>query len=287
MIFSNKEIIYNSKLQIKMSGRMPFTNYKILKKRMAEKNKGFWKVQSIHKLTTRLSQRFNTKDFIIMKIIQNNKKYIPPFISFSNESHKFNIKTNKSLKENYKLRKPFFITNENKKTINETKINAKKEISKKLYLNLYKDFPYEPYLYNELQFIYLQGNNKLIPRKFTEVIKDCFIMDKYNKFLKNKKLTLSKTQFLNNSKSLSKYTLLTNKSNNYNSEDKYFKSINGERSINQSNRNMSTKCKTENGSLEINSNYLGTVYDKFYKNKRSRKFNYLPSLENRHLTDID
>ena len=265
-----------------MNGRMPFTNYKILKERMSEKNKGFWKVQSIHKLSTKLSHRFNTKDFITMRIIQKNQRYIPPFISFSNESHKFNINKNKSPIQDSKEKKTVFITNQNQKKINETKIKAKKEIKKKLYLNLYKNFPYEPYLYNELQFIYLQGNNKLTPRKFNEVVKDCFIMGKYNQFLLNQKYTIFESQ-LNDSKNISKNILFTNNSN----KDKFLKSLFIERSINHSKRNMNKKCKTENGELEINNKYLGNVYDKFYKNKRSRKFNYLPSLVNRHLTDGD
>ena len=33
-----------------------------------------------------------------MKTIQRTPKYIPPFISFSNESRKFNISKNKSIK---------------------------------------------------------------------------------------------------------------------------------------------------------------------------------------------
>ena len=263
---------------------MPFTNYKRLKERMSEINKGFWKVQSIHKLSTKLSNRFNTKDFIIMKTIQRTPNYIPPFISFSNESRRFNISQNKSIKmkANSKENKNFFLTNESLKTINGSKIESKKENKRKLFLNLYKNFPYEPYLYNELQFIYLQGNNKLTPRKFNEVVKDCFIMGKYNQFLLNQKYTIFESQ-LNDSKNISKNTLFTNNSN----KDKFLKSLNIERSINQNKRNMNKKCKTENGELEINNKYLGKVYDKFYKNKRSGKFNYFPSLVNRHLTDGD
>ena len=130
-----------------MNGRMPFTNYKILKERMSEKNKGFWKVQSIHKLSTKLSHKFNTKDFIIMKTIQRTPKYIPPFISFSNESRKFNISKNRSikLKDNSKGRnniKNIFITNDKQKSINDIKAKSKKDLKKKLFLNLYKNFPY-------------------------------------------------------------------------------------------------------------------------------------------------
>ena len=105
---------------------MPFTNYKILKERMSEINKGFWKVQSIHKLSTKLSHKFNTKDFIIMKTFQTTPKYIPPFISFSNENRKFNIFKNRTIKLNYNSKgrnniKNIFITNDRQKSINKTK----------------------------------------------------------------------------------------------------------------------------------------------------------------------
>ena len=270
-----------------MSSKMPFTNYKILKERMAEINKGFWKVQSIHKLTTKLSNRFSTKDFIIMKTIQRPKQNIPPFISFSNESHKLTINNNKSmkLKTNNIMNKNIFITNKIKEKINETKLKSKKEIRKNLYLNLYKNFPYEPYLYNELQFIYLQGSNKLIPRKFNEVIKDCFIMDNYKKLL-NKKYNLSRLNVNNNSKSLSKFTFPSIQSNNYNIEDKFLKSISFERSINKrKKRNIYKKCKTENYELEFNNNYLN---NKFSNSKSSRKSNYLSTInDNKHLTEGD
>ena len=266
---------------------MPFTNYKRLKERMSEINKGFWKVQSIHKLSTKLSNRFNTKDFIIMKTIQRTPNYIPPFISFSNESRRFNISQNKSIKmkANSKENKNFFLTNESLKTINGSKIETRKENKRKLFLNLYKNFPYEPYLYNELQFIYLQGNNKLIPRKFKEVVKDCFIMDKYNKLL-NKKYNISKFNF-NNSKNISKFTLLSNKSNKYNySEDKFLKNIRAEKNINKRKKNLNKKCKTENEELDINNKELNTVNVSISKNKRSRKYNYFPIGE-KHLTEVD
>jgi len=265
---------------------MPFTNYKSLKERMAEINKGFWKVQSIHKLSTRLANRFNTKDFIIMKTIQRTPKYIPPFISFSNENKKYNISPKKYLKIKSKSKenKKFFLTTENIKKINEAKAKNKKEVKKKLYLNLYKNFPYEPYLYNELQFIYLQGNNKLIPRKFNEVVKDCFIMDKYNKFLQKSKYNISSLNS-NNCKNISKFTLMSNVSKNNNFEDKYTKSLNAERRISNKRKHMNKRCKTEKEELSINKNYLNTMYDGFNKRNRSRKFNLLPSLGNRYLTD--
>ena len=60
-----------------------------------------------------------------MKTIQRTPKYIPPFISFSNESRKFNISKNKSIKikDNSKWRNNnnIYITNERQKSINNIK----------------------------------------------------------------------------------------------------------------------------------------------------------------------
>ena len=64
-------------------------NYKNVKDRMTETSKGFWKVQLIHKLTTKLSMRYNPKDFITLKIIKKSPQKLPSFISFK---HNGNLK---------------------------------------------------------------------------------------------------------------------------------------------------------------------------------------------------
>ena len=278
-----------------MTSPMPLTHYKCLKERMAELNKGFWKVQSIYKLSTKLSNKFNTKDFIIMKTIQRTPNYIPPFISFSNESKKNHLKINNSvkIKTNPKENNNLFLTLQNKKKRSEIRYKTKKENKKKLYLNLYKNFPYEPFLYNELQFIYLQGNNKLIPRKFNEVVKDCFLMDKYNKLLKNTKYNI--LDLKNNTNNTSKFTLYNNKSKNNNNEDKDkdkyineydIKRINIERRIHNNKKQMNKKCKTENGDLIVKKNGdINSIKNRNNKNKRSRMDNCLPLLGNGHLTE--
>lgn len=268
---------------------MPSTNYKILKERMAEKNKGFWKVQSIHKLETKLSNKFNTKDYIIMKYFQRTQKDIPSFISFSNISKKIGIKQKRSVKiqTNIETNKNIFLTNESKRQINDKK--NKKEIKKKLYLSLYKNFPYEPYIYNELQFIYLKGNNKLIPRKFNEVVKDCFIMDKYNKYLLNKKSNISKLSYSNSTNKNLRTQNIFNDINIVN-DDKTINTISVEgRSKNlRIKRNIHKKLGIEKDSEinTINTNYSNTVYDGFFK-KRKRRINNLPFLGDKHLTERD
>lgn len=272
-----------------MSSRMPITNYKILKERMAEKNKGFWKVQSIHKLETKLSTKFNTKDYILMKYFQRTQKDIPSFISFSNISKKIGVKEKRSVKiqTNLDPHRNIFLTNENNNQINDKK--NKKEIKKKLYLSLYKDFPYEPYLYNELQFIYLKGSNKLIPRKFNEVVKDCFIMDKYNKYLLNKKKSIYKLSYSNSTNKNMRTQSIYNDINIVN-DDKTINTISIEGRSNKlrikNNINKKLGTEKEFDINTINTNYSNTMYDGFFKN-RKRKINNLHLLCDKYLTDRD
>ena len=272
-----------------MSSRMPITNYKILKERMAEKNKGFWKVQSIHKLETKLSTKFNTKDYILMKYFQRTQKDIPSFISFSNISKKIGVKQKRSVKiqTNLDPHRNIFLTNENNNQINDKK--NKKEIKKKLYLSLYKDFPYEPYLYNELQFIYLKGSNKLIPRKFNEVVKDCFIMDKYNKYLLNKKKSIYKLSYSNSTNKNMRTQSIYNDINIVN-DDKTINTISIEGRSNKlrikNNINKKLGTEKEFDINTINTNYSNTMYDGFFKN-RKRKINNLHLLCDKYLTDRD
>ena len=159
---------------------MPYTNYKLLKERMSKISKGFWKVQSIHKLATKLSNHFTTKDFILMKSLTKSP-ILPSFITLVNESKMRNEnKVYLPKKTKSKLsREKIFLTGEN----DLKKRNFSNE--PKLYVNFYKNFPYEPFLYNDLQFFYLQGNSKYTPRKFNDVVRDCFIMNQYTQFIKD------------------------------------------------------------------------------------------------------
>lgn len=264
---------------------MPLTNYRILKEIMTEKNKGFWKVQSIHKLSTKLSHRFNAKDFILMKNIQRGNKFIPPFISFSNESKKLKVMEKRSIttQTNPYSNSKIFMTNGEQENINLKKINTKREIKKRLYLDLFKDFPYEPYIYNELQFIYLQGKNKFIPRKFNEVVKDCFIMDKYNKYIINKKNSAFKTND-SNINTHRNYITLNLKNDDIN-DDKFTKTLSAEGKVNNFKIQKNIRIKTINS--EIKKNCSKTLYEGFFKNKKLKQMNHLPSLGNKNLTERD
>ena len=168
---------------------MTHINYKNLRERMSETSKGFWKVQSIHKITEKLKNRYNQKDYIILKTIKKPPIKTPPFILFEHEEK--NQKMKKKL-ENQKNNscgrltvKNFFITSE--KT-NKKKLLEQSEKAKILYNKIYGSFSYEPYLYNEFQFLSLQ-KERLLPRKFNDVIKDCMALREYKNFINNMKKT--------------------------------------------------------------------------------------------------
>ena len=72
--------------------------YKILKERILERHKGYWKAQSIHKLKLKLSSKYSIKDYIMLKSIDTSPKYIPSFISFSNDSNRSKINKKRLIK---------------------------------------------------------------------------------------------------------------------------------------------------------------------------------------------
>ena len=163
---------------------MTHINYKNVKERMTETNKGFWKVQLIHKLTTKLSMRYNPKDFITLKTIKKPPQKLPSFISFEHSGSSKKIK--KYVQKNNSCpkltEKDFFITVNKKKNENEKIENEK---MKTLYNKIYGKFNYEPFLYNKLQFLYLLKEKNLRPRKFKEVVKDSIALKEYINYVSN------------------------------------------------------------------------------------------------------
>jgi len=178
---------------------MTHINYKNIRERMSKTNKGFWKVQSIHKLATKLKMRYNPKDYIILKTIQKSAPKIPPFILFRHEEK--NAKKQKKF-ENQKNNscgrltvQNFFITG-NEKNIKDIKEKAEK--TKILFNKVYGNFDYEPYLYNEFQFLYLQKEKRLLPRKFKDVVKDCIALREYKNYINKLKKTKDENNMIQN-----------------------------------------------------------------------------------------
>lgn len=168
----------------KSNNNMTHINYKNVKERISEISKGFWKVQLIHKLTTKLNTRYNPKDFITLKTIKKPPQKLPSFISFEhNGSSKKIIKHVQKNNSCPKLTsKDFFITVNKKKNDKEKIENDKIKI---LYNKIFGKFNYEPSLYNELQFLYLFKEKNLRPRKFKEVVKDSIELKDYIDYLSN------------------------------------------------------------------------------------------------------
>ena len=195
------------------SNNMTHINYKATKDRMLESAKGYWKVKSVHKLTNRLKIRYNPKDYIILKTIKKPDPKLPSFISLEHKTNR-NITPIENHKNNSCLNLKvgnFFITGNNK-AMNRQK---KKEEIKMIYNKLFGSFTYEPFLYNDCQFFYLQKEKRLLPRKFKDVIKDCLALREYknhiNNFEKAPDLNISTENDINN---------INNNVNNHNNTNK-------------------------------------------------------------------
>ena len=200
---------------------MTHINYKAVKERMTISNKGFWKVQSIQRLTTRLQNHYNPKDYILLKTIQKPPLKLPKFISFQHEKRRKleNHKNNSCI--NLKVGN-FFITGNEKKLINKQK---KQEI-KIIFDKLFGKYTYEPFLYNDIQFFYLQKEKRLLPRKFNDVVKDCLAFKEYKNCIKNLKKTKDENITTDYNINLSNKNLIYNEkpqSNDLNVLDKSIK----------------------------------------------------------------
>ena len=163
---------------------MTHINYKNVKERMSETSKGFWKVQSIHKLTTKLKMRYNPKDYIILKTIKKPPPKIPPFILFEHEEMQKKKKKLENQKNSSCGRltvQNFFITENQKKKYNKETLDK----NRTLFNKIYGKFTYEPYLYNEFQFFCLKREKRLLPRKFKDVVKDCIALREYKNYINN------------------------------------------------------------------------------------------------------
>ena len=161
---------------------MTHINYKNAKERMSETSKGFWKVQTIHKLTTQLKLRYNPKDYIILKTIKKPPPKIPPFILFEHEKKKPKKLENQKNNSCQRLTvQNFFITGSEK----SKEIKVKKEKEKLLFNKIFGNFSYEPFLYSEFQFFSLKKEKRMLPRRFKDVVKDSIALREYKKYLNN------------------------------------------------------------------------------------------------------
>ena len=164
---------------------MTHMHYNVSKTRMLESAKGFWRVKTIHTLTNRLKQGYNTKDFIILKTIKKPPLKVPSFISFEHTSNRnFRNFENQKNNSSSNLRVDNFFITANQKRLNKINLQKRKEELKVLYRKLFGQFKYEPLMYNNCQFFYLQKEQRLLPRKFKDVVKDCMAFQEYKSHIK-------------------------------------------------------------------------------------------------------
>ena len=189
---------------------MTHINYKNLKDRMCEMNKGFWKVQSIHKLKAKLKIKYNPKDHLMLKRIQKTNQQLPVFLSVRHEKSPNKIIIKKNFSHQKILEKDFFLTTNNKNKINEE--NTKKENI--IYKKIYGKFMNRPFLLNDFQFIFLSKEKRLFPRTFKDVLKDCIALREYKKHINRLRLprvkdasSMSTSEINNNSNSNNKQSM--------------------------------------------------------------------------------
>ena len=181
---------------------MTHMHYNVSKTRMLESAKGFWRVKTIHTLTNRLKQGYNVKDFIILKTIKKPPPKVPSFISFEHTSNRnFRNFENQKNNSSSNLREDNFFITANQKRLNKINLQKRKEELKVLYRKLFGQFKYEPLMYNNCQFFYLQKEQRLLPRKFKDVVKDCMAFQEYKshiKYLQKHKIEYEKSENKNN-----------------------------------------------------------------------------------------
>ncbi len=177
---NNNKIILN-----KNNSSKNIIQFKKATNNLRNKFKGFWRVQSLNILNHNLNKKFNIKEMLfktkIEKITKFNdflkvKSLSPPKKIFKNKSTNIinNVNNYYSNVENN-----FFITKiEENKNFNKNNIRILKTI--------FKNFPNEPFLYNEINFFSLKTYYKNVkPRTFKEVLNDC---KKFNEYESQKKI---------------------------------------------------------------------------------------------------
>lgn len=253
---------------------MTHINYQNLKDRMSETSKGFWKVQSIHRLTTKLKIRYNPKDFIILKTIKKPPPKIPPFIYFQHEESPIKKKFQKNNSCGSLTVQNFFITGTERNKI----LREKEEKNKTLLNKIYGKFSYEPFLYNDFQFFCLNKEKRLLPRKFKDVVKDCIALREYKKYINNlqkkkAKNNITQSVFTKNDIQTSNKNSMTIICKRNLNDNEILNNVFGEHKNEYSNL-------SENNIINLNSKYLKDKKCLSLKNIKNNKFNYMIKSKN-------
>ena len=138
---------------------------------LRNKFKGYWRVQSLNILNHNLNKKFNSKEMLFKTKIEKITKF-NNFLKVKSLSPPKKIIKNKSTNvinnvNNYysNVENNFFITKiESNKNFNNNNI--------RIFKTIFKNFPNEPFLYNEINFFGLKTYYKNVkPRTFKEVLK--------------------------------------------------------------------------------------------------------------------
>lgn len=158
-------------------------NFEKLRKIIDLKSKGYWRVRSLDKLNKKIIKN-NTDIKEVLRMKKKIEKIVPkppPFFKVQQCSRtilpKLQIPKVNS-QPNFFITVHTFPKEKNKKK----KDNEKDSIGSKIFRN----FPHEPYLYNNLPFFAICTYKNNLPRKFNEVVRECRRMQEYEKFLKEK-----------------------------------------------------------------------------------------------------
>lgn len=167
-----------------------YTSFKSL---LQSKLKGYWRVQSLEKLKSKVHKGDPYAQSLKKHIERNSSFDTPDFIKFkSYQSSTKHRNQNKSLQcdisSNYA--KNFFFTQTKKKITHE-----KEQQENNLLLNIFSNNERELRLYNSLPFFAIQ-NDKFHPRKFKDVVRESQLLKNNDEYFKQAKLFLKQ---INNS----------------------------------------------------------------------------------------
>ncbi len=122
--------------------------YELLKRKMNETTKGFWRVKSLCILNRNLNKKYNPKDALMKKAIERIVPKLPNYIKI----RPIHILYKKKKEENLKLKQQIFLTGQNRNSINNKNNTDIQNKSNSTFNELFGKFPYEPFLYNEYLF---------------------------------------------------------------------------------------------------------------------------------------
>jgi len=230
IIIINKNNSSNNIIQFKKT-----TNH------LKNKYKGYWRVQSLNKI------KFNSKEHLLKAKRSNFNNFLkvkslsPPKKILKNKSTNIINKVN-----------DYYSNDENDFFITKIEINKNFNNNIRIFKTIFKNFPNEPYLYNEINFFSLKTYYKNVkPRTFKEVLNDCKKFKEYEcqKFNvnNNKNINIYKRNVLS-LPHLNKKSFITN--------------------IDKNNNNSNSS----NNNISINNNTLlvGNFKNSFFLNNNSK-----------------